>query len=190
MQIAPHTLENAVVRLEPLEERHREELRPLAQEEDLWALTTIRGDGEYFDAWFDLMLEGQARGDQVSHLVRDRQSGEAVGHSAYLVISPEQKRLEIGWTWYGPAARGTKINPAAKLLLLGNAFENGAIRVELKTHGLNKRSQNAMLKMGAKAEGVLRRHTRTWRGDWRDTAWFSVLEEEWPAVKAGLEARL
>jgi RimJ/RimL family protein N-acetyltransferase len=190
MQIAPKTLENAVVRLEPLEERHREELRPLAAEAALWDLTTIRGDGKHFDAWFDLMLAGQDKGDQISHLVRDPASGEAVGHSAFLVISPVQKRLEVGWTWYGPQARGTKINPAAKLLLLGRAFDCGAIRVELKTHGLNKRSQNAMLKMGAKAEGVLRRHTKTWKGDWRDTAWFSVLEEEWPAVKAGLEARL
>ena len=117
-------------------------------------------------------------------------TGEMVGHSAYLVISPPNQRAEIGWTWYAATAHGTEVNPACKLALLTRLFECGAERAELKTHGLNKRSQAAMLKMGARYEGTLRRQMRTWRGDLRDTVWFSVLSDEWPEVRAGLEARL
>jgi RimJ/RimL family protein N-acetyltransferase len=190
MKIEPAVLENAVVRLEPLSEAHREALRPLAQESALWALTSIRGDGDYFDPWFDLMLKGQASGSQISHLVRRQSDGAAAGHSAFLAIAPEHERLEIGWTWYGADHRGTTVNPAAKHLLLGRAFACGAERVELKTHHRNLRSQNAMLKMGATKEGVFRRHLKCWTGEWRDTVWFSVLRAEWPAVGAGLEARL
>ncbi|MBR9826049.1 MAG: GNAT family N-acetyltransferase [Alphaproteobacteria bacterium] len=190
MKLDAAILENDHVRLEPLLETHREALRDLAAEEALWALTTIRGDGENFDPWFNLMLANHAKGLQISHAVIDRQTGEIVGHSAFLSIFPDHQRLEIGWTWYGPQARGTKINPASKRLLLGRAFDAGAKRVELKTHGLNQRSQNAMLKMGATREGVLRQHTKTWRGDWRDTVFFSVLDSEWPSVRDGLDARL
>ena len=190
MKIEPRILENEIVRLEPLTETHREEMRPLAAEAELWALTSIRGDGEHFDAWFDLMLSGQARGDQISHLVRRRSDGAALGHSAYLVITPAHKRLEVGWTWYCAEARGSKINPACKRLLLGNAFDEGAERVELKTHHKNLRSQNAMLKMGATREGVLRHQILSWTGEWRDSVYFSVLREEWPAARAGLDARL
>lgn len=190
MIITPVIRENAIVRLEPLTADHREELRPLADEAELWALTSLRGDGGHFDAWFDLMLAKTQSAAQISHLVRRQSDGAAVGHSAYLVITPEHKRLEIGWTWYRADARGTRINPAAKRLLLGGAFEAGAERVELKTHHLNTRSQAAMTKMGATREGTLRHHLLCWTGEWRDTVFFSVLREEWPAVKAGLDARL
>ena len=190
MIITPVIRENAIVRLEPLTADHREELRPLADEAELWALTSLRGDGGHFDAWFDLMLAKTQSAAQISHLVRRQSDGAAVGHSAYLVITPEHKRLEIGWTWYRADARGTRINPAAKRLLLGGAFEAGAERVKLKTHHLNTRSQAAMTKMGATREGTLRHHLLCWTGEWRDTVFFSVLREEWPAVKAGLDARL
>ena len=190
MKITPLVLENAVVRLEPLTEPHREALRPLAQEAELWALTSLRGDGAHFDDWFALMLSGTQAGTQISHLVRDARTGAPLGHSAFLAIVPEHARLEIGWTWYGPAARGTAVNPAAKRLLLGRAFESGAERVELKTHHRNLRSQRAMEKMGATREGTLRRHIRCWTGEWRDTVWYSVLRGEWPAVRDGLERRI
>jgi len=189
MILSPAIRENAVVRLEPLVEAHREELRPIAAEPGLWTLTSLRGDGDHFDAWFNLMLANTNAGNQISHLVRRQADGAAVGHSAWLTITPEHKRLEIGWTWYGSEARGTAINPAAKHILLGAAFEAGAERVELKTHHLNLRSQAAMTKMGATREGTLRRHLLCWTGEWRDTVFFSVLRDEWPDVKAGLEAR-
>jgi len=190
MKLTPQVLENDFVRLDPMEERHREILRPLAADEDIWSLMTLRGDGPHFDDWFSLMLKTQESGSQISHVVWRKRTGEAVGHSAYLVISPTNARAEIGWTWYTASARATEVNPACKHLLLGRLFECGAERAELKTHGLNKRSQGAMLKMGAKYEGTLRRQMRTWRGDLRDTAWFSVLKDEWPAVRDGLDARL
>lgn len=190
MKIEPAVLENRIVRLEPLAEQHRDDLRPLADDPALWSLTTLRGDGAYFDAWFDLMLRGQAAGDQISHLVRRQSDGAPVGHSAFLAIVPEHARLEIGWTWYTAPARGTAINPAAKLLLLSRAFACGAERVELKTHHRNLRSQAAMRKMGATEEGRFRHHLRCWTGEWRDTVWFSVLKTEWPGIAAGLEARL
>lgn len=190
MKLDPQVLENDFVRLEPMEERHREILRPLAADADIWTLMTLRGDGPHFDDWFSLMLKTQAEGSQISHVIWRKRTGEPVGHSAYLVISPTHARAEIGWTWYTASARATEVNPACKHLLLGRLFECGAERAELKTHGLNKRSQAAMLKMGAKYEGTLRRQFRTWRGDLRDTVWFSVLKDEWPGVRDGLAARL
>ena len=176
MQLEPAILQDQTVRLEPLRPDHRPALQSIAQDPDLWALTTIRGDGEHFDAWFDLMLANQQAGQQISHAVVRQGDQAVVGHTAFLSIAPAHARLEIGWTWYEASARGTRINPACKLLLLERAFSAGARRVELKTHGLNQRSQNAMLKMGAKKEGVLRQHTKTWRGEWRDT----VFDPFWP----------
>ena len=190
MNLTPAILENDWVRLEPLTGAHREAMRPLAADRDIWSLMTSRGDGTHFNAWFDLMLATQETGTQISHAIFRKSTDSLVGHSAYLVISPPNQRAEIGWTWYTESARGTEVNPACKLALLGRLFDCGAERAELKTHGLNKRSQAAMLKMGAKHEGTLRRQMRTWRGDLRDTVWFSVLKEEWPDVKAGLEKRL
>jgi N-acetyltransferase len=190
MQISPALLENAHVRLDPLTEDHREALRPLAQEAELWALSSLRGDGEHFDDWFDLMLAGTRAGSQISHLVTNKAIGAPAGHTAFLSIVPDHARLEIGWTWYGAQARGTTVNPACKHLLMERAFACGAERVELKTHHRNLRSQAAMTKMGATREGTLRRHLKCWTGEWRDTVWFSVLKDEWPGVSAGLQARL
>jgi len=190
MQITPQILENHIVRLEPLTEQHREPLRPLANDMSMWPQTTMQGNGEHFDTWFDAMLSATQAGKQISHAVFDKAADQYVGHSAYLVISVDHKRLEIGWTWYEASVRGSKINPACKRLLIGNAFDNGAERVELKTAAINKRSQAAMRKMGATEEGTLRRHILTWNGEWRDTVWFSILKEEWPSARDGLDARL
>jgi len=190
MDLRPQTLENAHVRLEPLTEAHREALRPLAAEDELWAMTTIRGDGPHFDPWFDLMLAGQSDGHQISHAVYAKAAQAYAGHSAFLIIHPAHARVEIGWTWYAAPYRGGVVNPACKHLLLGRAFEAGAERVELKTHHLNARSQAAMTKMGATREGVLRSHTPTWRGDRRDSVFFSILRDEWPTAETGLRARL
>ena len=190
MDVSPRVLENHIVRLEPLKEAHREEIRPLADDMSMWPQTTMRADGEHFDIWFDKMLDETNAGRQISHLVRDAATQKAIGHSAYLTLAPEHRRLEIGWTWYVADKRGGKTNPACKFLLLNNAFEMGAERVELRTALINKRSQAAMKKMGAKQEGILRHHILTWSGDWRDTVYFSILRSEWPEVKKGLEARL
>jgi len=188
MDLTSKILSGAHVRLEPLNEGHREGLRVAANDPDTWKWMSLRGDGDHFDFWFDYLLADQAKGNAISHAVMV--GDQIIGHSAYLVITPHFDRVEIGWTWYARDHRGTKVNPECKLLLLGHAFDCGAERVELKTHHKNIHSQNAMAKMGAVREGVLRRHAKTWDGNYRDTVFFSVLREEWPAVKAGLEARL
>jgi RimJ/RimL family protein N-acetyltransferase len=190
MRVEPQVLENDYVRLEPMGEHHRELLRGPASDPELWEWTTIRGDGEYFDAWFDQLLTATMDGLAISHVVYRKSDESIVGHSAYLTISPTNERLEIGWTWYVADARASKVNPSCKRLLLGNAFDNGAGRVELRTHGKNLRSQAAMKKMGAKCEGTYRRHMKTWKGDFRDTVYFSILKDEWAGVRDGLDARL
>jgi RimJ/RimL family protein N-acetyltransferase len=119
-----------------------------------------------------------------------RANGVIVGQSCYLNIRPEHSGVEIGGTWYRPESQGTLINPASKLLLFGHAFDSGAERIDQKTDAINARSRRAMEKMGAKFEGFHRHAVRRPDGTWRDNAWYSVLREEWPEVKAGLEARL
>lgn len=190
MNLVPQTLHNAHVRLEPLTEAHREPLRAPAMADAAtwrWWPRDMMGDG--WDAQFDWQLGEHAAGRWMLHAVI-APDGSAVGQSCYLNARAEHRGVEIGGTWYGPAARGTAINPAAKRLLLGHAFDSGAERVELKTDAMNAASRAAMLKMGASFEGIHRRHMLRPDGSWRDTAWFSVIREEWPQVRDGLDARL
>ena len=189
MDLTFDLLENVFVRLEPLEERHREMLRALAADTSLWTQTKLNA-AEHFDTWFDTMLVSNTKGAQMSYAVFDKIRQVYCGHTSFLSIFPEHQRLEIGWTWYGTEFHGTHINPASKSLLMAHAFGCGAERVELKTGDQNLRSQRAMEKMGAKRDGVLRSHSRTWKGDRRDSVLYSILKEDWPEVKAGLDQRL
>ncbi len=190
MKLSYAPLENQFVRLAPLTEEHREPLRPLADDPEIWALSTVRGGGAHFDTWFGDRLNEQSAGDAMSYAVWVKAAEAFCGHTSYLAICAEQARLEIGWTWYAAPYRGGAVNPSCKRLLLGHAFAAGAERVELKTHGRNERSQRAMKKMGAQYEGTLRRYVETWTGERRDNAYFSVLREEWPSVMAGLDQRI
>lgn len=190
MNLHTQTLSNPCVRLEPLMELHREPLRVLANEPALWAQSVMDGQGNAFNPWFDTMIVASSGPAQISFAVYDLRQDQYAGHTSYLNIVPEQDRVEIGWTWYGKAFQGTHVNPACKRILIGHAFDAGALRVELKTGTENTRSQRAMAKMGATREGVLRSHTRTWRGTRRDTVYFSILADEWPDVRDGLDARL
>ncbi|WP_228921848.1 GNAT family N-acetyltransferase [Streptomyces sp. DH7] len=127
----------------------------------------------------------------VPFAVVHRPSGRAVGWTTYLDVAVEHERLEIGWTWYGRAHWRSAVNTETKLLLLTHAFEElGMGRVQLKTDHLNERSQAAITRLGARREGVLRRHRRRPDGTWRDSVYFSLLADEWPAAKARLTARL
>jgi RimJ/RimL family protein N-acetyltransferase len=120
-----------------------------------------------------------------------KETGEAVGVSGYLEIRPPHRGLEVGRTWIGKAHQGTRVNPESKYLLLRHAFEDlGAVRVQLKTDLNNLQSQRAIEKLGARREGVLRKYQTRSNGTIRDTVVYSVIAEEWPAVKTGLEARL
>jgi RimJ/RimL family protein N-acetyltransferase len=116
--------------------------------------------------------------------------GRCMGVSSYLSVDPGNQTLEIGGTYYHPGVRGGAVNPAAKRLMLGHAFESGARRVQFKVDAINGRSRAAVLKLGATQEGVLRRDRVTWTGRIRDTVVFSILAEEWPAVRDRLDARL
>lgn len=178
------------VRLEPMEERHREALRPVAQDERLWATTLTSGLGALFDGWFDAALAERDAGRRLPFVVR-RADGAIVGSTSYLDIVPAHRRVEIGATWYHPSSWASAVNPECKLLLLAHAFEVMAVnRVALVTDALNLRSQGAIVKLGAVREGVLRADRVTQSGRVRDSVIFSILATEWPAVRAGLERRL
>ncbi|MBC7770173.1 MAG: GNAT family N-acetyltransferase [Phycisphaerales bacterium] len=189
MDLAATILTLGRVRLEPFEERHREPLGAIAAAEPgLFRHIPFPVERLGYGAWFDLLRADQAAGRSIPHAVFADE--RIVGQSCYLNIRPRDAGVEIGSTWYVRAAQATFVNPSCKLLLIGNAFDQGAERVELKTDALNAQSRAAMLKMGATFEGVHRKHMRRADGSLRDTAWFSVVRDEWPKVRDGLEARL
>ena len=177
------------MRLEPFEPHHRAGLTAVAgADPDLFRHIPFPVARQGYGAWFEFLRADQAAGRSIPHAVF--WNGELIGQSCYLNIRPREAGVEIGSTWYARAAQGGIVNPTCKLLLIGNAFDQGAERVELKTDALNEHSRAAMLKMGARFEGIHRKHMRRADGSLRDTAWFSVIREEWPEVKAGLEKRL
>jgi len=190
MQLVALPLEGKHVRLEPIEEAHREALRAAANDAGIWQFFPDRGDGRYFDALFDGRLVAHRDGSWIVHNVRRLADNAMIGQSCFLNIDAKSARVEIGGTWYIAAARGGAVNPECKLLLMAAAFAAGARRVELKTDARNARSRAAILKLGAREEGTLRRHTLMWDGFVRDTVYYSVLDEEWAGVRAGLERRL
>lgn len=183
-------LEGRFVRLEPLEERHRDDLLLAAAQDP----ATFRYMGSNLsvgrDAW-PAYLADALRAEFVAWATVDAASGRAIGASRFGDIAAEHGRVEIGWTWIAPSHQRTAINTEAKLLQLTYAFDTlGAMRVALKTDGRNLRSQAAIERLGAKREGVLRRHIRMPDGFMRDTVYYSILSDEWPAAKARLEDRL
>lgn len=188
MDLAATTLAFGRVRLEPFEERHRGDLTAAGADPAIWRHMPYPVVERGYGAWFDWLREEQAAGRWLPFaIIADER---VVGQSCYLNPRPKDSAVEIGGTWYAPEAQGGFVNPSAKLLLLGHAFASGAERVELKTDSLNARSRAAMLKIGCSYEGVHRRHMRRPDGTWRDTAWFSILREEWPGVRERLQARL
>lgn len=191
MPVEAVALEDEFVRLEPVEERHREILRAAGDDAELWRYATINQHNADFDCWMDDRLAARERGADLPFAVFDKKSGACAGSSSYLAIALVHKRLEIGWTWYARRFWAGAVNPAAKRLLLGHGFDRLALnRIELKLDARNRRSWRAVEKLGARHEGVFRHHMVLPDGHLRDTAWFAILKAEWPAVRAGLEARL
>ena len=186
------TLEGSHVRLAPLSLDHLDGLCDAGLDEELWKWVPARVlDRQGMKDYVELALDERRRGLSIPFATTLRQGGRIVGCTRYANISVRDGRLEIGWTWIGKPWQRSAVNTEAKYLMLRHAFETlGCTRVELKTDGLNERSRNAILRLGAKQEGVLRRHTLTYSGRIRDTVYFSILDDEWPAVKAGLEAKL
>jgi RimJ/RimL family protein N-acetyltransferase len=191
-QGAATTLEGRLATLEPLAEQHAGEMYVAAQDPRIWSWMPVDASRtpQAFGTWFGDALAGAARGEEVPFAVRERAEGRVVGSTRYLALAPEHRRLEIGWTWYSPAVWSTGLNVECKLLLMAHAFERlGAQRVELKTDARNERSRGAMLALGARFEGIHRKHMLTAQGV-RDTAWYSVVDDEWPTVRERLRARL
>ena len=187
--LEPRTPTGQIITLEPLVQEHFDVLREIARDESSWTYGPVNRDLDY-DSFFQSSISANAVGTALVYVVRQRDDLSVVGCTRFMDIVASHKRVEIGTTWYVAEARGTGVNPEAKLLLLGYAFSRGANRVEFKTDARNVASRAALLKMGAKQEGVLRRHLINWDGFVRDSVYFSVLSEEWPEVRSGLEKRL
>jgi N-acetyltransferase len=188
----PVTLTGERVRLEPLAAAHTEELVAAASDGRLWELwyTSVPAP-EAMAADVARRLAETDAGTLVPFTVRRADTGAVIGSTNYLNIEPEAPRLEIGGTWNAASAQRSGTNSESKLLLLGHAFEVlGAIAVEFRTHWHNRQSRTAIAALGAKQDGVLRNHRRLPDGSLRDTVVFSILDTEWPAVRAGLVSRL
>jgi RimJ/RimL family protein N-acetyltransferase len=185
-------LEGEVVVLEPLGEEHADGLWQAAQAPEIWQwLAHIGSSREYFDRWMAISLEAAREGREGVFATRRRADGDLVGSSRYLNVRPADRVVEIGWTWLNPSAWRSGVNVEAKLLMLEHAFERlGCVRVELKTDARNERSRAAMEALPAQFEGILRRHMIVPDVGVRDSAYFSVIDEEWPGVRSKLERRL
>lgn len=184
----PVVLEGERVRLEPLSRDHLEALAAVAFDPEIWRFTIARPtDRSGLEAWLEAALANARAGTEVPFATIDRASGRAIGSSRFLNIAPENRRLEIGWTWLAPAFQRTGANREVKLLQLSHAFEAlGANRVEFKTDSRNERSRAALLGIGAQFEGIFRNHVIMPDGPLRHSAWYAVTVEDWPAVKARL----
>jgi RimJ/RimL family protein N-acetyltransferase len=173
------------VRLEPLEPRHEEPLWEAAQDERVWRWMRVRANESraVFREWFETVLALTPFATLVD--------GTPLGSSSFLNVREDDRVVEIGHTWLAPPAWGTGANTEAKYLMLEHAFEReGFRRVEFKTDALNERSRAALAGIGASFEGVFRKHMIVRDGERRDSAWYSVIDDDWPAVKAALLARL
>jgi RimJ/RimL family protein N-acetyltransferase len=192
MELGPVTLSGKHIRLEPLSREHARALLAVAQAPQIWTwMSALPVTGEAMGAWIAEALAAQEGGLEYPFVVVQLAGDRVVGSTRYMDVQAASKGVEIGWTWYAPETWGTVVNPEAKFLLLRHAFDDwGAIRVQLKTDLKNLRSQAAIKKLGAKEEGVLRRHRFRRDGTIRDSVIYSIIREEWPAVKAGLEARI
>jgi RimJ/RimL family protein N-acetyltransferase len=181
-----------IVLLEPLASRHEEQLWEAAQDARIWELTNhLILDRADFQAWWENARDEQRRQVAAPFATVDAASGRAIGSTRYGMLRPEHRSVEIGWTWLNPSAWRTGANAEAKYLMLRRAFEElGCLRVEFKTASENDRSRRALEAVGARFEGVHRKHMLVRGGERRDSAWYSVIDDEWPEVKALLERRL
>ena len=192
--LTPFTLEGRDVRLDPLRAEHARTLWNLAKDHlaDLFQWIPYKLESlEDFTALTRYILDEQKRGVSLPFVTVKRQSNQIVGTTRFMNMDLPNRKVEIGSTWIAPAWQRTVINTEAKYLMLCHAFEVWKCsRVELKTDAMNQRSRNAILRLGAKEEGTLRKHMITWTGRQRDSVYFSILDNEWCGVKASLEAKL
>jgi RimJ/RimL family protein N-acetyltransferase len=186
-------LEGRIVRLEPIEPAHHDGLLAASLAPEIWTWIDRRVPERQgaFTAWFEARLQASAETIEWGFATRSLASAELIGSSSYLNVRPEHDGLEIGWTWLHPSAWRTGANLEAKLLMLGNAFERlGCMRVEFKTDARNERSRRALAGLPASFEGTFRKHMRTPVAGVRDSAYYSITDDDWAAVRANLLARL
>ncbi len=186
------TLEGRIVRLEPLAAAHADDLWEASRDPRVWRWLPIvqpQAREEWSD-WMNGALERTTAGIELAFATVLRATGRPVGSTRYLALRPEHRSLEIGWTWLAPSAWGTGANAEAKLLQLEHAFDVlGCRRVEFKTDARNERARAALAGLPARFEGIHRRHMLVRDGVNRDSAWYSVVDDEWPDVRAELRAR-
>jgi N-acetyltransferase len=192
MDIQPVTLEGQYVRLEPLSLQHLDDLSTVGLDPELWRwipfqITTPAEMASYIkDA-----LAAQQAGTVLPFATIDRNTNKAIGSTRYMNIDRPNRRVEVGSTWIACALQRSKVNIEAKVLMLRHAFETlGCMRVELKTDSMNRRSRNAIQRIGARQEGIFRNHMTTYTGRIRHSVYFSIIDSEWPEVKANLESKL
>jgi RimJ/RimL family protein N-acetyltransferase len=186
-------LEGRLVVLEPVEPRHEEPLWEAAQDREIWRLTSadVGGSRAAFDRWLAQLRTAFAAGEEVPFATLERESGRAVGSTRFLTLRPEHRGLEIGHTWLRSELWQGGVNVEAKLLMLEHAFERcGCMRVEFKTDARNDRSRRAMEALPARFEGIFRKHMLVRDGEVRDSAYYAIVDDDWPEVKANLERRL
>ncbi len=192
MVVEPVTLQGQVVRLEPLKMEHFDPLWSIGQDPDLWKLAPYQiNTGEKMRTYMRAALDGQELGIALPFVTIEQATDRVVGSTRFANIDAPNHRVEIGWTWIGKPWQRTPINTEAKFLMLQHAFEVWqCIRVEFKTDALNARSRMAIARLGATEEGIFRHHMITESGRLRDSVYFSIINDEWPDVKAHLEALL
>jgi RimJ/RimL family protein N-acetyltransferase len=185
-------LEGEIVVLEPLGSHHRDALWLAAQHPEIWTWLTPLGDNEQvFDTWFQQALAAADLGSEAVFATIDAPSGSVIGSTRYLALREPHRGLEIGWTWLAPAAWRTGANAEAKLLMLEHAFgELGCMRVEFKTDSRNEQSRNALAALPAQFEGIFRKHMVMPGVGVRDSAYYSIIDEDWPSVRANLQRRV
>jgi RimJ/RimL family protein N-acetyltransferase len=192
--VTPITLEGSVVRLEPIRRDHAEDFWDIAKDalDDIFQWIPYRmKTREDFQRLVEKTFDEQKRGESIVFATVERGSKRVIGSTRFMNIDRTNRRVEIGSTWIAPPWQRTAVNTEAKYLMLRHAFEEWkCYRVELKTDALNQKSRNAILRIGAKEEGTLRRHVLTWTGRVRDSVYFSILDSEWPEAKARLEQKL
>jgi len=192
MEISPITLEGQHTRLEPLTLAHQEALIVAAGDGELWnSIVTIVPTRETIAEYIEAALAAQSQGTELPFVIIQKATGRVVGTTRFYCIQPQQRNAAIGYTWVSRSAQRTAVNTEAKLLLLTHAFEHwDCVRIEFITDVLNEQSRAAILRLGARQEGILRRHMIMPNGRIRDSVCFSIIAEEWPEVKARLVGKL